>query len=120
MPQIDIPNLPDGLTPLPTHFAWPAGIIDSFQQLSTAYLSTRRALNLDESDPILLRFYLNHASNNMVSIVKALGMHEGKPLPPEYFQSLAHSISSLILHLREALKQAEIRCVFIQAVITEI
>lgn len=113
MPQIAIPNLPDDLTPLPTHFAWPAGIIDAFQQLSTAYLSTRRALDLDESDPIRLRYYLNHASNNMVSIVKALAVHEGNPLPPEYFQSLAHSIGTLILHLREALSQAEIRCVFI-------
>jgi hypothetical protein len=102
---------PEKLLALPHHaggVAWPADISDAYQRLSTLFSNARQALYLDESDPIRLQYYLNSASNIMVSIVEALSMSQDNPLPAPFFKALAASIGSLVVYLKNALNRTEI------------
>jgi hypothetical protein len=109
MPHPGVPVLPDRLPPLPetTDVSWSADIQALHNRLSDFFDSSRRALNLDESDPIRVRTHLDRASNTMVSIVEALGLRTEDPLPNEYIHSVALATGSLVMHLRHAMETSK-------------
>lgn len=96
---LSLPTLPE-----PPHGnPWSADVEDAHNQLISAYASARQALNLDESDPIKLRFHLDRATGFMVSVVETLALREVDPLPPSYIQPLAVAVGSLVVRLRHTL-----------------
>jgi hypothetical protein len=108
------PCLPEGLPSLPeppTDHPWSADVITAYQELNASFDSARRALNLDESDPIRLRYHLDRASGFMVNIVDALGTREVNPLPSSHLRSLAVAVGSLVFYLRKTVDEANIRYV---------
>lgn len=108
-----VPPPPASLPPLvPTDTPWPAEIVTAHERLTSMFSSARNALNLDESDPIKLRFHLDRASTIMVSIIDALATQNVATLPDQYIISLAQDVGSLVVHLRHALDGAEVRYVY--------
>jgi hypothetical protein len=100
------PPLPEFLPVLPDasqQNSWAADVTDAHGELVAAYNSARLALNLDESDPIRLRFHLDRATGFMADLVKSLGLQENNPLPSSYIVPLAATIGSLVERLHEAL-----------------
>lgn len=108
-----IPAPPDCLPPLPVtanNTPWPADTVSAHAQLLSAFSSARNALNLDESDPIKLRFHLDRASTVMVSIIDALAAAQDRSLlPDEHIISLAQGVGSLVVFLRNMLDGAVVR-----------
>ena len=102
-PQIP-PILPD--LPWAAGLLWSAEVVKAHCGLSSAYNTSRAALNLDESDPIRLGHHLQHAKTFMLSIVEVLGLQTTNPLPLEYLQVLDAAVSSLVDGLRVALGEA--------------
>lgn len=86
---------------------WPADVLNAHSGLESSYGSARRALNLDESDPIRLRYHLTRASQFMVSMVEVLGLREESPLPTTYIELIAGAVGNLVIHLRKAFKSTE-------------
>jgi hypothetical protein len=109
-----LPLLPQA----PVDHPWSADVITAYDELHTSFQSARRALNLDESDQICLRYYLARASGFMVDVVDALGLQEVDPLPSGHLSSVAEAIGSLIHRLREALDQASTQYVLLFCVHT--
>lgn len=101
-----------GLPPLPEPRGsrpWPADVTDAHCRLRLLFSSARSALNLDESDPIRLKFHLHRATSLMLPLVRALGCREDYPLLEAHVQLLAQNIGRLVIHLRNTLDGAEIR-----------
>jgi hypothetical protein len=112
--------LPERLSPLPEapfDNPWSADVLKAHNELVTAFNSARNALNLDESDPIRLRYHLSRASGFMVDIVGTLGLREVDPLPSHYINSLAAAVGTLVFRLRVTLDNARTRCVLFCALI---
>lgn len=108
----DLPPPPGQLPPLPhapLEAPWPPEIHTAHMQLVSSFDSSRRALNLDESDPVRLRFHLDRAVTVMVSIVDSLAAQEHPHLPINHINSLAHSVATLVIYLRNTLDGSEIR-----------
>jgi hypothetical protein len=97
-----LPLLPQA----PINRPWSADIINAHNELHASFDSAQRALNLDESDPIHLRYHLNQASGFMVDMVDALGLREMDPLPSSHLNSLAIAVGSLVVRLRGTLADA--------------
>ena len=100
-----LPILPDPSRQTP----WGADITDAHAELVSAYNSARLALNLDESDPIRLRFHLDRATGFMADLVTTLGLQENNPLPPSYIVPLAAAVGSLVEWLRYTLNGSKKR-----------
>ena len=103
-------KIPSTLPPLPLPLApsapWTAAIVEAHRGLSTAFLASRRALNLDESDPIRLGHHIKQAETFMTSIIDALGSQTDNPLPPSYIREIRNSIALLVSGLHTAHDQA--------------
>jgi hypothetical protein len=95
----------------PIDHPWSADIVTAHNELRASFDSARRALNLDESDPIRLRYHLNRASSFMVDVIGALGLREVDPLPSSHLNSLAIAVGSLVVRLRGTLADACVRYV---------
>jgi hypothetical protein len=104
-PPEALPTLPPGVG----HRPWPADVYEGQQRLASLFISAQRALNLDESDAIRLKFHLDWAVNVMVPIVNALGQRHEDPLPADYVQSLARGVGALVVFLRGMFDGAELR-----------
>ena len=104
---VRLPSLPQA----PADNPWSADIIAAYEGLNTSFNSARRALDLDESDPIRLRYHLDRASGFMVNVVEALGVREVNPLPSSHLSSLATAVGSLVFHLRKTVDEADIKYV---------
>lgn len=105
-PPISLPPLPPAANDTP----WPAETVTAHVQLTSAFNSARNALNLDESDPIKLRFHLDRASTFMVSIIDALATAQDQSLLPDgHIVSLAQGVGSLVVYLRNTLDGAVVR-----------
>jgi hypothetical protein len=105
-----VPPPPASLPPLPlvaNNTPWPAEVVTAHEQLISTFNSARHALNLDESDPVKLRFHLDRASTIMVSVIEALVSQS--TLPDEHIVSLAQGVGSLVVYLRNTLEGAEVR-----------
>ena len=85
---------------------WPAEIIEAHRGLSSAFRTSRAALNLDESDPIRLKHHVKQAETFMVSIVEVLSHQTANPLPQEYIETLSEMVSSLVVGLQLVLTEA--------------
>jgi hypothetical protein len=111
MAQSQIPPvLPD--LPRATDIPWSAEIVEAHRGLTSAFRTSRAALNLDESDPIRLGHHLKQAETFMVSIVEALSNQTVNPLPQEYIEAASSTVSSLVVGLRLALTEATAMFVF--------
>ena len=101
-------EIPSALPPLPpaTALPWPAEVIQAHWGLVSAFGSSYRALNLDESDPIRLGHHLKQAETFMISIVDVLSVQRDNPLPAEYIQNVKGAVEMLIEGLQDALGQA--------------
>ena len=99
--SLTLPSLPPALV-LP----WSAEVVEAHRGLTSAFLTSQRALNLDESDPIRLGHHLKLAETFMTSIVNALNLQTDNPLPPEYIRTIGESVELLIKGLRVAYSQA--------------
>ena len=100
---VTLPGLPHAIgTP------WSVQIVEAHNGLTSAFRSSRAALNLDESDPIQLGHHLKQAETFMVSIVEVLGHQttNANTLPQEYIKTINDAVSSLVLGLRLALTEA--------------
>ena len=100
--------MPPVLPPLPptAQQPWSAHIIEAHRGLVSAFTSSQKALNLDESDPIHLGHHLKQAETFMSSIVDALDQQTDSPLPDDYIQSVRDSVELLIKGLQVAHKEA--------------
>lgn len=101
----ELPALPEPHGQRP----WPADVYDAHRRLRILFSSARSALNLDESDPIRLRFHLHRSTNLMLPLIRALGFREEQPLPSAHIELLAQHIGTLIIRLRNMLDGSEIR-----------
>jgi hypothetical protein len=72
----------------------------------SAFETSYRALNLDESDPVRLGHHLKQAETFMTSIVDVFGTQTNDPLPPEYIANIRTAVEALVEGLRDALNQA--------------
>jgi hypothetical protein len=101
-------KIPSALPPLPRapSTPWSAEVVEAHNGLTAAFLASRRALNLDESDPIRLGHHIQQAVTFMTSIVDVLGSETSNPLPPNYIAETRGSIALLIDGLRTAHSQA--------------
>ena len=97
-------KIPSTLPPLPlaSSVPWSAEITEAHHGLSAAFSASRRALNLDESDPIRLGHHIKQAETFMTSIVDVLGSQENIPLPSSYIGGIRDSIVLLIGGLHTA------------------
>jgi len=107
MVQSQIPLTFPGL-PYATDTPWSAEIVEAHNGLTSAFRTSRAALNLDESDPIRLGHHLKQAETFMVSIVEVLGHQttSANTLPQEYIETISGVVSSLVLGLKLALTEA--------------
>jgi hypothetical protein len=101
-------EIPSTLPPLPpaTSLPWSAEVITAHRGLVSTFMTSYRALNLDESDPIRLGHHLKQAEMFMVSVVNVLSTHRDNPLPPEYINTIRGAVESLVEGLQIALGQA--------------
>jgi hypothetical protein len=90
---------------------WPSDICDVHNHLCSAFYSAHTALNLDELDPICLKYYLDHASQFIVSMVYTLGMWEDDPLPTDYISGLVQAVGLLVIYLKNMLNSSNLWCV---------
>jgi hypothetical protein len=74
--------------------------------LTSAYLASQRALELDESDPIRLGHHLKQAETFMSSIINALALQPDNPLPDGYIRTIKERVEELVVELRVAHKEA--------------
>jgi hypothetical protein len=103
------PEIPLALPPLPPAVdePWSAEITEAHRGLVSAFQSSRRALNLDESDPIRLSHHLKQAKTFMVSITNVLSGQTRNPLPPTYIEAIGEAVELLVDGLHAALDQAK-------------
>jgi len=101
-------EIPPTLPPLPhaPSVPWSAGVVEAYRGLNAAFLTSRRALNLDESDPIRLGHHIKQAETFMASIIDALDSQTDNPLPPSHIREVRDSFALLIDGLRTAHDQA--------------
>ena len=101
-------NIPSTLPPLPpaTALPWSAEVVQAHRGLVSAFESSYRALNLDESDPIRLGHHLKQAETFMASIAEVLSFQTENPLPLQYTETVNSAVGELIKGLRIALNQA--------------
>jgi hypothetical protein len=101
-------NIPSSLPPLPpaTAHPWSGEVVDAHRGLTSAFLSSRRALNLDESDPVRLGHHVKQAETFMVSIVDTLSSQRDNPLPTVYIQGVRDAVTSLLAGLQTAMAHA--------------
>jgi hypothetical protein len=101
-------TIPSALPPLPpaTQLPWSADTLEAYHGLASAFLASRRALNLDESDPIRLNHHLKQAETFMASIIDVLSVQPINRLPAEYVKKIRESVASLTNGLRSAYKEA--------------
>jgi len=102
------PKIPSTLPPLPppSTLPWSAEIINAHRGLVSAFETSYRALNLDESDPIRLGHHLKQAETFIASIVDVLSIQTDNPFPPEYVEVIRRAVALLVDGLRVALSQA--------------
>lgn len=105
--QSQIPSILPSLPPA-TGLPWSAEIIEAHHGLVSAFRTSRRALNLDESDPIQLGHHLKQAETFMASIVEVLSTHADNPLPLEYIETIREAVTLLVDGLHVALSQSTI------------
>lgn len=103
--SVKIPSALPSLPPAPST-PWSAEVVEAHNGLTTAFLASRRALNLDESDPIRLGHHIKQAETFMTSIIDVLGSKTDNPLPTSYVEETRDSIALLIDGLRTAYNQA--------------
>jgi hypothetical protein len=101
-------KIPLTLPPLPpaTGAPWSADVIQAHCGLVSAFGTSYRALNLDESDPIRLGHHLKQAETFMTSIVDVFSTQTDNPLPPWYVETIGWAVESLADGLRSALSRA--------------
>lgn len=101
-------KIPSTLPTLPpaTLLPWSADVIEAHSGLISAFHTSRRALNLDESDPIWLGHHLKQAQTFMISIVNVLGLQQDNPLPAGHIEKIRESVELLIDGLQVAYKEA--------------
>lgn len=104
-PQIPLllPDLPNSV-----NVPWPAEIVEAHRGLTSAFRTSRAALNLDESDPIRLGHHVKQAKTFMVSIIEVLRHQTRNPLPQEYIETISEMVSSLVVGLQLALTEATV------------
>lgn len=100
-----IPNTLPALPPA-GEVPWSAEIIEAHRTLCTTFLASRRALGLDESDPIRLGHHCKQAEAFMISIVDALHRIEDNPLPEDHIRTVREAVVLLADGLRIAHKEA--------------
>lgn len=105
-------EIPPTLPPLPpaSTLPWSPEIVQAHRGLVSTYMTSYRALNLDESDPIRLGHHLKQGETFMTSIVDVLSTQANNPLPPEYIEEIRGAVESLTDGLRGALLQATSLC----------
>ena len=106
-------KVPLALLPLPspTGSPWSTEVIEAHLGLVSAFRTSRRALNLDKSDPIQLGHHLKQAEKFMTSIVEVLGVQTDNPLPPDYINIIRESVGLLVYGLHDALSQVRSACI---------
>ena len=106
-------EIPMALPPLPPAggLPWSPEIISAHRGLVSAFRTSQRALNLNESDPIRLGHHLKQAETFMTSIIEVLSVQTDNPLPPGYIESIRQAVELLVDGLRVALDQATLMCV---------
>jgi len=102
-------EIPPTLPPLPhaPSVPWSAGVVEAYRGLAAGFLASRRALDLDESDPIRLGHHIKHAETFMTSIINVLGSQADNPLPPGHIREVKDSFRLLIDGLHVAHDQAK-------------
>lgn len=106
MDESVIPQTLPPLSPATPALPWSAEIIQAYRGLISAYGTSYRALNLDESDPIRLGHHLKQAETFMTSIVNVLSTQADNPLPTAYIKIIRGAVELLVDGLRNALIQA--------------
>ena len=101
MAQLSIPLSLPSLPPA-TNYPWSAEVLEAHRGLASAFLSSRRALNLDESDPVRLGHHIKQAETFMVSIVDTLSSQKKNPLPARYIKGIRDAVTSLLAGLHTA------------------
>jgi hypothetical protein len=101
-------KIPSAIPPLPTaaDTPWPADVIQAHCGLVSAFGTSYRALNLDESDPIRLGHHLKQAETFMTSIVDVFSTQTDNPLPAWYIETIGWAVELLADGLRDALSRA--------------
>jgi len=92
--------------PLSPSAPWSAEVTGAHRGLSAAFLASRRAIDLDESDPIRLGHHIKQAETFMTSIIDVLGSQSDSPLPPSYIETIRDSTTQLISGLHAAHNRA--------------
>jgi hypothetical protein len=102
------PKIPLMIPPLPpaADIPWTADVIQAHCGLASAFGTSYRALNLDESDPIRLGHHLKQAETFMTSIVNVFSTQTDNPLPAWYIETIGWAVESLADGLRDALSRA--------------
>lgn len=98
---LSLPSLPPA-----TSHPWSAEVLEAHRGLSSAFLSSRRALNLDESDPTRLGHHIKQAEVFMLSIINTLDGQVQNPLPAEYIKAVRDAVTLLLDGLCAAKIQA--------------
>lgn len=98
-PLDEFPELPSrpGLIP------WSADVLDGHNTLATTHKAASRALNLDDSDPIRLRYHEKQIKITMLSTLQALAACENPPLPERYINAAANAVRRLASSIAAAL-----------------
>lgn len=106
-------DLPSVFPPLPPAdiLPWPAEVVEAHRSLSSTFLTSRRALHSDESDPVRLGHHLKQVETFMTSIVNVLGIQGNAPLPPTYVEMVKSTVDLLVDRLRIAVSHATSACV---------
>jgi hypothetical protein len=96
-----LPSLP----PSPSA-PWSADVTEAHRGLSAAFWASRRAVNLDESDPVRLGHHIKQAETFMTTIIDVLGSQTDSPLPSSYIRTIRDSMALLISGLHAAQDRA--------------
>ena len=106
----------DALPPLPAHpdgLLWSPAVQDAYTAISEAYTRAQQLLNLDDTDPLRMRFHLERLRGEMIPILLAMeeeALHSPNGVPMEWLEAMAVQLGSLVAHLVAAVEGTEQRC----------
>ena len=93
--------------PLPHQGLWSGHVQAAFQSMQESYLRARQLLDLDEIDPLRLRYHLDRIQNETVAILLSL---DGQGPPQDWLEVAAVELGTLTGDLQAAVEGTEQRC----------